>query len=99
MIGDDPRTLVVGAIGRVWARITELDEADLSAATVQLRTVAPDGTISAWAAPAATDVTKAATGLYRAAIDHVAAVVGLWELQAKVGTEILKVGPFQVVAA
>lgn len=99
MIGDDPRTLVVGATGLVWARITEKTGADLSAATVQLRTVSPSGTLSAWAAPAATDVTQAATGLYRAAAEHIASVVGLWELQAKVGTEILKVGPFQVVAA
>lgn len=99
MIGDDPRTLVVGATGLVWARITEKTGADLSAETVQLRKVAPDGTPTAWAAPAATDITQAATGLYRAAVEHVASVVGLWELQAKVGTEILRVGPFQVVAA
>lgn len=99
MIGDDPRTLVVGATGLVWARITERDSADLSGETVQLRTVAPDGTVSGWSAPAATDVSKAGSGLYRAAVEHVASVVGLWELQAMVGTEILKVGPFQVVAA
>lgn len=99
MIGDDPRTLVVGGTGLVWGRITDKTGADLSGEVVQLRTVAPDGTFSTWAAPADTDVSQAATGLVRAAVEHVALVTGWWELQAKVGTEIVKCGPFLVVDA
>jgi hypothetical protein len=97
MITDDPRTLVVGAIGEVWGRITDLLGTDLTGVTVQLRTVAPDGTLSSWAAPADTDTTQAAAGIVRAALEHTAAVAGTWELQAKVGTEIVKCGPFLVV--
>lgn len=99
MILDDPRTLVVGATGLVWARVTERTGADLTGVPVELRTVSPGGTISAWAAPAQLDTTSAATGVVRAALSHVAAVTGVWELQAKVGTEIVKCGPFYVVAA
>lgn len=99
MIADDPRTLVVGATGLVWGRITDLNGADLTGEPVQLRTVAPDGTLSSWAAPTAVDTSRAATGELRAALAHTAVVVGWWELQAMVGTEILKCGPFQVVAA
>lgn len=97
MITDDPRTLVVGATGEIWARITDLFEADLTGAAVQLRTVAPDGTVGAWAAPATTDTTQAAAGVVRAALNHTAAVAGYWELQAKIGTDIVKCGPFLVV--
>lgn len=99
MITEDPRTLVVGATGLVWAKIRDLFGADLTGSAVQLRTVAPDGTVSAWAAPASTDTSQAATGTLRAALSHTAAVAGWWELQAKVGTEIVKAGPFLVVAA
>jgi hypothetical protein len=99
MITDDPRTLVVGATGEVWARITDLFGADLTAVSVQLRTVAPDGTLGTWGAPAAVDTSQAAAGVIRAAISHAAVVTGWWELQAKVGTDIVKAGPFLVVAA
>jgi len=99
MITDDPRTLVVGATGLVWARVADLFGADLTGEALQLRTVAPDGTVSAWATPADTDTTQAVTGLVRAALEHTAAVAGWWELQVKIGTEIVKAGPFLVVDA
>lgn len=99
MIGDNPRTLVVGATGTVWGRVSERNGVDLSAETVQTRTVDPDGVLSTWGTPYDLDLSQAATGVVRAAVQHVAAVAGWWELQVKVGTEIVKCGPFQVVDA
>lgn len=99
MIGDEIRTLVVGGSGLVWGRITEKTGANLLGESLALRTVAPDGTASVWAPADEVDTSQAASGVVRAAVEHVASVTGVWELQAKVGTEILKVGPFQVVDA
>lgn len=97
MITTKPRTLVVGGTGLVWAYVEDVNGANLSAVGVELRTVAPDGTVGSWSAPTVEDVTKAGQGIVRAALVHTASVVGLWELQAKVGTEIIKAGPFQVI--
>lgn len=98
MITTKPRTLVVGATGLVWAHITEVNLTDLTASAVELRTVDPAGVVGAWGAPTVLDTSKAAVGVVRAAVAHTAVVVGFWELQAKVGTEIVKAGAFQVVA-
>jgi len=84
MIDTEPTTLELGTTGNVWARITDRLEQDLTAATIEIRTVAPDGTTSAWAAPADRDNTLAATGVVRVALLHVAAVVGYWKLQVRV---------------
>jgi hypothetical protein len=99
MIGDKPRTLVVGATGTVWGRVTERNGVDLTAEVIQTRTVDPAGAVSSWGTPYSTDLSQAATGVVRAAVQHVAAVAGWWELQVKVGTEIVKCGPFLVVDA
>lgn len=101
MIGDDPRTLVAGSTGPVWARVTSRLGADLTGIAFQLRTVDPDGVISSWVAPSDLDDSQAATGMLRASLDHVAEAdaLGWWELQAKLGEEIVKCGPFLVVAA
>lgn len=95
---DDPVTFVVGSTDQLWARTSDRFKTDLSAATLMLRTKAPDGTFTAWAAPAYTDLSEAATGTVEAGMDYTAAVVGIHQLQMKVGPTILKVGPFQVVA-
>ena len=95
---DDPVTFVVGSTDQLWARTADRFKTDLSAATLQLRTKAPDGTFSAWATPAYTDLSEAATGTLEAGMDYTATVIGIHELQMKVGPTILKVGAFQVVA-
>lgn len=99
MIGSEIRTLVVGAVEPVWGRVDDQLNRDLSAELVEVRAVGPDGVPPAWSAPSLVDMTSAATGLVRAALTHTATVAGLWELQVKIGTAIVKCGPFQVVDA
>lgn len=95
---DDPVTFVQGSTDQLWARTTDRFKTDLSGEVIQLRTKAPDGTFTAWAPPDYTELSEAATGVVEAGIDYTATVVGIHELQMKVGPTILKVGPFQVVA-
>lgn len=95
---DDPVTFVVGSTDQLWARTTDRFKTDLTGEVIELRTKLPDGTFTAWAAPDYTDLDGAALGVVEAGIDYTAAVVGIHQLQMKVGPTILKVGPFQVVA-
>lgn len=102
MIVPDSPTLVAGATDAVWVKITDRNKQDLTGVTVQLRTVDPDGTASAWADPYDDDTTEATAGVLRAALLHTAGSLGLWVVQAKLAvgplTVIVVCGAFRVIA-
>lgn len=102
MIDTEPTTLEVGTTGYVWARVTDRTGQDLTTVGFELATVAPDGTQSAWAAPADRDDSLAAAGVVRVAVLHVAAVVGYWKLRYRATdnpeTIVDTAGSFRVVA-
>jgi len=84
MIDTEPTTLEVGTTAYVWARITDRNGEDLTSVGIELRTVAPDGTPSVWAAPADRDDDLAAAGVVRVAVLHTAVLTGYWKLQVKI---------------
>lgn len=94
------RTIRIGSTGYVWARITEVTGADVSAITPDLRTISPAGVVSEWEPAVPTEHPSA--DVIRAGLLHTGAEVGWWQLQARITdnpeVEILAVGGFRVIA-
>lgn len=101
MIDIEPTTLEVGSTAYVWARITERTSQDLTGVTFEVATVDPSGTVSAWAAPDATDTELAAAGIVRVAVLHEATVPGYWRLKVRITdnpeTIVDTAGAFRVI--
>lgn len=101
MIDTEPTTLEVGSTAYVWAKVTDRSGQDLTAVQLELATVDPDGTQSAWAAPADRDDGLAAAGIVRVAVLHTAATPGYWKLKVRATdnpeTIIDTAGSFRVI--
>lgn len=101
MIREKTRTLEVGTTGLVWAVLTDRLGQDMTGIGVELRATSPAGVVGEWAAPDDTGGTPA-TGVVRAAYEHVATLagVGWWKLEVKLTNgslvEVLTAGVFQV---
>lgn len=97
-MSDDVRTLVVGATELVWARATERFNQDMSAATVELRTVL-NGVPSSWAAP--NQILHPHQNVIRAAMLVTAGTPGTYKVQMRVAdspeSAILDCGIYKVV--
>ena len=95
----DIRTLVVGATEYIWARATERFNQDMSAATVELRTVF-NSAASSWAAPA--QILHPHQNVIRASMLFNAVTPGTYKVQMRVANSpesaILDCGIFQVVS-